>query len=110
MPAPEPFPPNERALIAEALKYMELRAGRAHQGHARSTSRSSAAAPTAACRDFERWRSIVQGQAGQRRREALVVPGSQEVRKAAEPKASTRSSRAAGFEWREPGLLDVPGR
>ena len=33
VPAPEQFPENERPGIADALKYMQLSARRAHQGH-----------------------------------------------------------------------------
>ena len=38
---------------------------------------------------------------------AMVVPGSGLVRRAAEAEGLDRVFRAAGFEWREPGLLDV---
>ena len=38
---------------------------------------------------------------------AMVVPGSGLVKRAAEAEGLDRIFREAGFEWREPGLLDV---
>ena len=40
---------------------------------------------------------------------AMVVPGSQQVKQQAEAEGLDRVFRAAGFEWRERRLLDVPG-
>ena len=40
---------------------------------------------------------------------AMVVPGSQAVKAQAEAEGLDRVFRVAGFEWREPGLLHVPG-
>ncbi len=40
---------------------------------------------------------------------AMVVPGSQEVKKAAEREGLDRIFSDAGFEWREAGMLDVFG-
>ena len=39
----------------------------------------------------------------------MVVPGSQTVKRAAEQEGLHRIFQEAGFEWRESGLLDVPG-
>ncbi len=39
----------------------------------------------------------------------MVVPGSQQVKKTAEAEGLDEVFRSAGFEWREAGLLDVPG-
>ena len=41
-------------------------------------------------------------------RQALVVPGSGLVKRQAEAEGLDRIFLEAGFEWREPGLLDVP--
>ena len=69
----------------------------------RSTSSSSAAAPTRASPTCARRRSVLRGPQGRRGRAALVVPGSQQVKKQAEAEGLDRVFREAGAEWREPG-------
>ncbi len=39
---------------------------------------------------------------------ALIVPGSQQLEKAAEAEGLHEIFKAAGFEWRKAGCLDVP--
>jgi len=39
----------------------------------------------------------------------LIVPGSYEVKRLAEAEGLDQIFSAAGAEWREAGLLDVPG-
>ncbi|WP_239254595.1 3-isopropylmalate dehydratase large subunit [Listeria ilorinensis] len=53
--------------------------------------------------DLEEAARIVEGKKVKEGIRALVVPGSRQVRKAAEQKGLDEVFKAAGFEWREPG-------
>ena len=69
----------------------------------RSTWRSSARAPTRACRTCARRRGSSRGHHVAPHVQALVVPGSQAVRAAAEREGLDRVFTDAGFEWRGAG-------
>ena len=76
---------------------------RAAAATSRSTWCSSAAAPTAACRTCAAPRSCCAATRSPRGVRALVVPGSQQVKKAAEAEGLDRIFIEAGAEWRESG-------
>ncbi len=80
-----------------------LRARHAGRRHAGSTSRSSVPAPTAGSRIWKRRRGWCRGRHVAPHVKALVVPGSQEVRRAAEAKGLHEIFTKAGFEWRGAG-------
>ena len=74
-----------------------------------STPCSSGRARTAAsrtCASPPRWPRAARVAGGIR---TLVVPGSWAVKAQAEAEGLDAVFRDAGFDWREPGLLDVPG-
>ncbi len=52
---------------------------------------------------------VVKGRKVSSRVKALVVPGSRAVLRQAEAEGLPEIFRAAGFEWRDAGLLHVPG-
>ena len=68
-----------------------------------STSRSSARARTAGCRTCAKPRESSRGHHVAPHVRALVVPGSQAVRAAAEREGLDEVFRAAGFDWRGAG-------
>ncbi len=68
-----------------------------------STSPSSDRAPTAGCPISRRPRASSAGATSRRTCEALVVPGSQAVSRAAEAKGLPEIFTKAGFEWRGAG-------
>ena len=82
---------------------MGFRAGQADEGDDGSTSRSSARAPTRGCPTCARPRASSSGQHVAPHVKALVVPGSQAVRAAAEREGLDRVFLDAGFEWRGAG-------
>jgi 3-isopropylmalate/(R)-2-methylmalate dehydratase large subunit len=93
---------NERAAMERALEYMALEPG---------TPISEVAidrvfigsCTNARIEDLRAAARIVRGHRVNDRVKALVVPGSQRVKAAAEKEGLDRIFRAAGFEWREPG-------
>jgi 3-isopropylmalate/(R)-2-methylmalate dehydratase large subunit len=104
VPDPEAMDdPGEREAAERALAYMGLKAGTRPCARSAWTPCSWVRAPTHASRTCgppppcSRAATV---HAGMR---ALVVPGSHRVKARPKPKGSTRSSLAAGFEWREPG-------
>jgi 3-isopropylmalate/(R)-2-methylmalate dehydratase large subunit len=102
VPSPDHAPPAERAALAKALVYMGLPPGEPLLGrpidvvfigsctNARLTDMRAAAA-------IMRGKKIAPGV------RVLVVPGSQDVKRAAEAEGLDRVFRDAGAEWREPG-------
>jgi 3-isopropylmalate/(R)-2-methylmalate dehydratase large subunit len=96
-----PEPAGEPAL-ERALRYMGLRAGQRLAGH-RIDVVFIGSCTNARLSDLREAARILQGRhvaAGVR---ALVVPGSQQVKREAEAEGLDRIFRAAGAEWREPG-------
>jgi 3-isopropylmalate/(R)-2-methylmalate dehydratase large subunit len=70
---------------------------------------SSAHVPTGRLSDLQEAAKIVKGKKVHDNVTAIVVPGSRPVRKAAEQIGLDKVFIEAGFEWREPRLLDVLG-
>jgi len=102
VPTPEQLEPNERPLAEQAYLYMDLTPGAAIAGlpvdvcfigsctNGRLSDLRAAAA-------VARGRTVASGI------KAFVVPGSEQVARAAEAEGLDQVFRAAGFEWREPG-------
>lgn len=103
VPAPESVASSEeRAQIKKALEYMALEPGKPLVGKPidvvflGSCTNSRISDLRAAARVFE-GRKVASGV------RALVVPGSQEVKRQAEAEGLDRVFKDAGAEWREPG-------
>ena len=102
IPMPESLEAGERPMAEEAYKYMDLQPGTPIAGvpvdvcfigsctNGRLSDLRAAAA-------VARGRQVADGI------RAFVVPGSEQVAKAAEEEGLDQVFRAAGFEWREPG-------
>ncbi len=95
-------PDDERASVAEALDYMDLRAGQPILGIPIDVAfiGSCTNGRISDLREAARVARHGQVQPGVR---ALVVPGSQEVARQAEAEGLDEVFRAHGFQWREPG-------
>ena len=102
VPIPEQLEPSERPIAEEAYRYMDLTPGQPISGvpvdvcfigsctNGRLSDLQAAAA-------VARGRQIFPGI------RAFVVPGSEQVARAAEAEGLDAVFRKAGFEWREPG-------
>jgi 3-isopropylmalate/(R)-2-methylmalate dehydratase large subunit len=102
VPTPEQLDADERPIAAEAYRYMDLQPGIPIAGvpidvcfigsctNGRLSDLRAAAA-------VARGRHVAEGI------RAFVVPGSEQVARAAEAEGLDQLFRAAGFEWREPG-------
>jgi len=94
--------PLERDSITKALRYMGLEGGKPLLGHpidvvfigSCTNSRIS---------DLRAAASVLKGRKVNPKVRALVVPGSQEVKRLAEAEGLPQLFRDAGCEWREPG-------
>jgi 3-isopropylmalate/(R)-2-methylmalate dehydratase large subunit len=102
VPTPDELQPSDRPIAEEAYRYMDLAPGQAIAGvpidvcfigsctNGRLSDLKAAAA-------VARGRHVAEGI------KAFVVPGSEQVARAAEAEGLDAVFRAAGFEWREPG-------
>jgi 3-isopropylmalate/(R)-2-methylmalate dehydratase large subunit len=107
---PDPAAQNDADATVKARrlgrsKYMGLRAGQPISDDCRSTGCSSAPARTRGsrtCAPPQPWSQGLRKVAASVK-QALVVPGSGPVKRAAEAEGLDRIFKAAGFEWREPG-------
>ena len=103
-----PEPRRPRA-TERALKYMDLEPGTPIAGHPRSTACSSARARTrasATCAPPPRWSQAARSRPTSTRWSSRAP---QQVKHQAEAEGLDEVFRAAGFDWRGAGLLDVPG-
>ncbi|QEY32273.1 3-isopropylmalate dehydratase large subunit [Synechococcus sp. RSCCF101] len=102
VPDPMTMPQEDRALAEEACRYMDLRPGQPIAG-----------VPVDVCfigsctngrlSDLQEAAAIARGRHVANGITAFVVPGSEQVARAAEAEGLDRVFREAGFEWREPG-------
>ena len=81
---------------------MDLQGRHAHASRSRSTAPSSALAPTAASRICTA-AAVVRGYHVAKTVDAMVVPGSGQVKVQAEKEGLDRVFKEAGFDWREAG-------
>jgi 3-isopropylmalate/(R)-2-methylmalate dehydratase large subunit len=102
LPSPESLPPAERASIAEALAFMDFRAGAPIAGTPIDVA-FVGSCTNARLSDLREAARVVRGRRVAGGVTALVVPGSQGVRAAAEREGLHRVFLDAGFEWRGAG-------
>lgn len=102
VPTPEELEPSERPIAEEAYRYMDLTPGQPIAG-----------VPVDVCfigsctngrlSDLQAAAAVARGRQVSPGIRAFVVPGSEQVARAAEAEGLDAVFRAAGFEWREPG-------
>ena len=103
VPDPNSAPSEaDRLTVARALEYMDLKPGTAMEDI--SVDRVFIGSCTnARIEDLRLTAELVRGYRVHPRVHAMVVPGSQQVKHAAESEGLDRIFRAAGFDWRESG-------
>ena len=94
--------PNDRAGIHEALEFMDFKGGEPITGVPIDVA-FIGSCTNGRLSDLREAARIVRGHKVSRRVKALVVPGSQAVRRAAEAEGLDRVFSEAGFEWRAAG-------
>ena len=92
----------DRAALERALRYMGLRPGQPLLGH-RIDVVFIGSCTNARIEDLRVAASVLRGRKVARGVRTLVVPGSRQVKRAAEREGLDRVFREAGAEWREPG-------
>ena len=102
VPRPEQLDPADRPIAEEAYRYMDLAPGQAIAG-----------VPVDVCfigsctngrlSDLQAAAAVAKGRHVASGIRAFVVPGSEQVARAAEAEGLDAVFREAGFEWREPG-------
>ena len=102
VPSLDQLEPDERPIAEEAYRYMDLQPGTAIAGVPVDvcfigSCTNGRLSDLRAAADVARGRQVAAGI------KAFVVPGSEQVAKAAEAEGLDAVFRAAGFEWREPG-------
>ena len=102
VPTPESVPEHERANVLDALKYMQLEGGKPIKGHKVDVT-FIGSCTNSRLSDLREVARHVRGKHVAEGVKALVVPGSQLVKQAAEAEGLHDVFTAAGFEWREPG-------
>ena len=102
VPLPTDLPDDERALAEEAYAYMDLKPGAAIAGTPVDVA-FVGSCTNGRLSDLREAARIVEGRKVSGNVKALAVPGSREVRKAAEAEGLHEIFRQAGFEWRGAG-------
>ncbi|HQR44788.1 MAG TPA: 3-isopropylmalate dehydratase large subunit [Thermoanaerobaculia bacterium] len=102
VPRPEELSADARAPLAEALEYMGLEAGRPVAGIPVNVA-FIGSCTNGRLSDLREAARVATGRRVARGVRALVVPGSNAVRKAAEAEGLHEIFREAGFEWRDAG-------
>ena len=102
IPTPSNVPPEEKASVAEALEFMSFRGGMPIMGTKIDVA-FIGSCTNGRISDLREAARLVKGQHVAKHVQALVVPGSQSVRKMAEAEGLDKIFKAAGFAWREPG-------
>jgi 3-isopropylmalate/(R)-2-methylmalate dehydratase large subunit len=102
VPRPEDVPDDDRDLAAEAYAYMGLEPGQPISGTPIDVA-FIGSCTNGRISDLREAARIVKGRKASGRVKALVVPGSQAVRQAAESEGLHRIFTEAGFEWRGAG-------
>jgi 3-isopropylmalate/(R)-2-methylmalate dehydratase large subunit len=102
IPRPRDLPAGERAAIEEALAFMDLAPGAPIQG-TRIDVAFIGSCTNGRLSDLREAARVIRGQRVAPHVTALVVPGSEAVRQAAESEGLHELFRAAGFEWRGAG-------
>ncbi len=102
VPSPDAQAASERAGVADALEYMGFTAGAPIAGTKVDVA-FIGSCTNARLSDLREAAKVVKGRHVASHVQALVVPGSEGVRAAAEKEGLHEIFRAAGFEWREAG-------
>jgi len=102
LPSPDDSPPIDRASIAEALAFMSFRPGAPIAG-TRIDVAFIGSCTNGRLSDLREAARIVRGRRVASHVKALVVPGSRQVRKAAEAEGLHEIFIDSGFEWRDAG-------
>jgi 3-isopropylmalate/(R)-2-methylmalate dehydratase large subunit len=102
IPRPQDVPQPERAAIAEALEFMGFEGGKPIQG-TRIDVAFIGSCTNGRLSDLREASRVVRGRRAASHVQALIVPGSQAVRAAAEKEGLDAIFREAGFEWRRAG-------
>jgi 3-isopropylmalate/(R)-2-methylmalate dehydratase large subunit len=93
---------RQREALRKALGYMDLRPGEPLLGHPVDVV-FIGSCTNGRLEDLRMAARVLDGRRVRPGVRALVVPGSQEVKRQAEAEGLDRVFREAGFEWREPG-------
>jgi 3-isopropylmalate/(R)-2-methylmalate dehydratase large subunit len=102
LPSPSDVPGDEKASVAEALEFMSFRGGMPIAGTKIDVA-FIGSCTNGRISDLREAARLVQGHHVAKHVKALVVPGSQSVRKIAEQEGLDKIFTAAGFEWRGAG-------
>ncbi|MGE5180680.1 MAG: 3-isopropylmalate dehydratase large subunit, partial [Acidobacteriota bacterium] len=102
VPSPDDAAPGERGALAKALLYMGLSPGEPLLGRPIDVV-FIGSCTNARLTDIRAAASIMRGKKVAPGVRVLVVPGSQDVKRAAEAEGLDRVFRDAGAEWRDPG-------
>ncbi len=102
IPSVDSYPDDERNVVSEALAYMDLKEKQPLEGLKIDVA-FIGSCTNGRISDLREAASIVNGHKVASGVKALVVPGSQLVRKQAEEEGLDEIFKAAGFEWREAG-------
>jgi 3-isopropylmalate/(R)-2-methylmalate dehydratase large subunit len=102
VPRIEELPEQDRATAAEALAFMELKPGQPIAG-TRIDVAFIGSCTNGRISDLREAARLTEGHRVASHVRALVVPGSEQVKRQAEQEGLHEVFRAAGFEWREAG-------
>jgi len=102
LPAPSDVRSGEKASVAEALEFMSFRGGMPIAGTKIDVA-FIGSCTNGRISDLREAARLVKGHHVAKHVKALVVPGSQSVRKIAEQEGLDKIFTAAGFEWRGAG-------
>ena len=102
IPMPDSLEAGERPMAEEAYRYMDLQPGTPIAGVAVDVC-FIGSCTNGRLSDLRAAAAVAKGRQVADGIRAFVVPGSEQVAKAAEAEGLDEVFRAAGFEWREPG-------
>ncbi|MEM7230583.1 MAG: aconitase family protein, partial [Planctomycetota bacterium] len=102
IPSPEDVPDSERASVAEALEFMDFKAGSKMAGTKIDVS-FIGSCTNGRISDLREAASVVKGRKVAPHVRAIVVPGSQDVARVAMAEGLDEIFSEAGFEWRGAG-------
>jgi 3-isopropylmalate/(R)-2-methylmalate dehydratase large subunit len=103
IPSPDSISdPAQRGTLEKALTYMGLRPGESLLGHPVDVV-FIGSCTNGRLSDLRQAASLIKGRRVASNVRVLVVPGSQQVKRAAEAEGLDRIFKEAGAEWREPG-------
>ncbi|MFN7953894.1 MAG: 3-isopropylmalate dehydratase large subunit [bacterium] len=102
LPRPDELPDGERSTAREAYEFMSLEPGKPIAGTPIDVA-FIGSCTNSRISDLREAARVAKGRRVASGVRALVVPGSQAVKNAAEAEGLHEVFRAAGFEWREPG-------